>query len=104
MDSKGNIYAADQAVGAVFIFDPKSKDHVEMIAHGRQANLDMIGGVALDDDDRLFVADSKLHHVLVFNPKHERSRLSERMTWFARAGSPSTRRTGSFMSPTREMT
>ncbi len=31
----------------------------------------MIAGLALDDDDRLFVADAKLHHVLVFNPKHE---------------------------------
>ena len=71
VDSKGSIYAADQAVGAVFVFDPKNKDHVEMIAHGRQASLDMIGGVALDDDDRLFVADSKLRHILVFNPKHE---------------------------------
>ena len=31
----------------------------------------MIAGLALDDDDRLFVTDAKLHHVLVFNPKHE---------------------------------
>jgi DNA-binding beta-propeller fold protein YncE len=31
----------------------------------------MIAGVALDDDDRLFVADSSLRHVLVFSPKHE---------------------------------
>jgi DNA-binding beta-propeller fold protein YncE len=70
VDSKGKIYAADQAVGAVFIFDPEKKDHVEMIGHGRQANLDMIAGLALDDDDRLFVTDIKLHHVLVFNAKH----------------------------------
>ncbi len=71
VDTKGNIYAADQAVGAVFIFDPENKNHVELIRHGRQANLDMIAGLALDDDDRLFVTDAKLHHVLVFNPKHE---------------------------------
>ena len=38
VDSKGKIYAADQAVGAVFIFDPENKDHVELIGHGRQAN------------------------------------------------------------------
>ena len=70
VDSKGKIYAADQAVGAVFIFDPESKDHVQMIAHGREANFGLIAGVALDDDDRLFVTDAKLRHVLVFNPKH----------------------------------
>jgi DNA-binding beta-propeller fold protein YncE len=71
VDSKGKIYAADQAVGAVFIFDLENKDHVELIGHGRQANLDMIAGLALDDDDRLFVTDAKLHHVLVFNAKHQ---------------------------------
>ncbi len=71
VDSKGRIYAADQAVGAVFIFDPENKAHVEMIAHGRQANFGLISGVALDDDDRLFVADAKLRRVLVFSPQHE---------------------------------
>jgi len=70
VDSKGAIYAADQGVGAVFIFDPNKKDHVEMIGHGWQANLDQIVGLALDDDDRLFVTDAKLHHVLEFNAKH----------------------------------
>jgi len=71
VDSKGKIYAADQAVGAVFIFDPESKGHVEMIAHGRQANFSMIAGLALDDDDRLFVADTSLRHVVVFSPQHQ---------------------------------
>jgi DNA-binding beta-propeller fold protein YncE len=71
VDSKGKIYAADQGVAAVFIFDPENKDHVELIGNGRQANFGMISGVALDDDDRLFVADAHLRHVLVFNPKHE---------------------------------
>jgi len=71
VDSKGRIYAADQAVGAVFIFDPANREHVELIGHGRQANFGMIVGLALDDDDRLFVTDAKLHHVLVFNAKHE---------------------------------
>ena len=71
VDSKGLIYAADQGVGAVFIFDPENKDHVELIGNGRQANFDMIAGLALDDDDRLFVADARLHHVVVFSPKHE---------------------------------
>jgi DNA-binding beta-propeller fold protein YncE len=31
----------------------------------------MINGLAMDDNDRLFVTDAKLHHVLVFNAKHE---------------------------------
>ncbi len=70
VDSKGLIYAGDQGVGAVFIFDAEKKDHVEMIGNGRQANFDQIAGLALDDDDRLFVADVKLHHVLEFNAKH----------------------------------
>ncbi|MGC1474770.1 MAG: SMP-30/gluconolactonase/LRE family protein, partial [Terriglobales bacterium] len=69
-DSKGKIYAADQAVGAVFIFDPETKN-VELIGNGKQAHFALITGVAVDDNDRLFVADAKLHHVLVFNPKHE---------------------------------
>ena len=71
VDSKGKIYAADQGVGAVFIFDPENKDKVELIGNGKQAHFEMIAGIALDDDDRLFVADLKLHHVVVFNAKHE---------------------------------
>jgi DNA-binding beta-propeller fold protein YncE len=69
-DSKGFIYAGDQAVGAVFIFDPEKKEHVQLIGNGKQANFGLIVGLALDDDDRLFVADAKLRHVLVFNAKH----------------------------------
>jgi DNA-binding beta-propeller fold protein YncE len=71
VDSKGNIYAADQGVGAVFIFDPQNKDHVLLIGNGRQANFGLIAGLAIDDDDRLFVSDAKLHHVLAFNAGHE---------------------------------
>jgi len=71
VDSKGKIYAGDQAVGAVFIFDPEHKDNVELIGNGRQANFGLIVGVAIDDTDRLFVSDAKMHRVLVFNPKHE---------------------------------
>jgi len=71
VDSKGNIYAADQGVGAVFIFDPQNKDHIVLIGNGRQANFGLIAGLAMDDDDRLFVTDAKLHHVLAFNARHE---------------------------------
>jgi len=71
VDSKGKIYAADEGVDAVFIFDPEHKDKVELIGNGRQANFGLLAGVALDDDDRLFVVDSRMHHVVVFSPQHE---------------------------------
>lgn len=71
VDSKGKIYAADQGVGAIFIFDPENKDHVELIGNGKQANFGMIVGLAMDDSDRLFVSDAKMRHIVVFNAKHE---------------------------------
>ena len=70
-DSKGNIYAADQGVGAIFIFPKSDKEKVQLIKNGQDARLPMINGLAVDDDDRLFVTDVKLHHVLVFSAKHE---------------------------------
>jgi streptogramin lyase len=69
LDSKGRIYAADQGVAAVFVFDPENKSHVELIGNGRQANFSRIAGLALDDDDRLFVVDADQHHVVVFTPQ-----------------------------------
>jgi DNA-binding beta-propeller fold protein YncE len=69
-DSAGKIYAADQSVGAIFIFNPETKD-VELIGNGRQATFGLIMGIAIDDNDRLFVSDTKMHRVLVFNAKHE---------------------------------
>ena len=71
VDSKGKIYAGDQGVGAIFIFDPENKDHVELIGNGKQANFGLIVGVAVDDTDRLFVSDAKMRRILVFNTKHE---------------------------------
>jgi sugar lactone lactonase YvrE len=71
VDSKGRIYAGDQGVGAIFIFDPENKDKVELIGNGKQANFGLIVGLAMDDVDRLFVSDAKMRRVLVFNPKHE---------------------------------
>ena len=70
VDSKNNIYAADQGVDAIFIFNPETKA-VELIANGKQAHLGMISGLAMDDNDRLFVADVKLHRVDVFNAKRQ---------------------------------
>lgn len=69
-DSKGRIYAADQGVGAIFIFNPETKD-VELIGNGKQAHFGGISGLAIDDNDRLFVTDVGLHRVDVFTPTHQ---------------------------------
>lgn len=72
-DSRGLIYAADQGVSAIFIFNPEDKDKVELIGNGRQVHFGSISSVALDDNDRLFVTDVGLHRVDVFKPgtQHE---------------------------------
>jgi DNA-binding beta-propeller fold protein YncE len=70
VDSKGLIYAADQAVGAIFIFNPETKA-VEFIRNGHEAHFGLLNGLAMDDNDRLFVTDDRLREVLVFNSKHE---------------------------------
>ena len=71
VDSKGNLYAADQAVDAVFIIGPDGT--VQFIRNGKEARFGLLNGLALDDNDRLFVSDSKLHQVLVFNPQHQQT-------------------------------
>jgi DNA-binding beta-propeller fold protein YncE len=71
VDSKGNLYAADQAVDAVFIVDPQG--NVQFIRNGKEARFGLLNGLAIDDNDRLFVSDSKLHQVLVFNPQHQQA-------------------------------
>lgn len=68
VDSKGTIYAGDQAVGAVFMFD--TEGGVKLIKNGSDASFGLITGLAMDDSDRLFVADSKLNRVLVLNADH----------------------------------
>ena len=70
VDSKGLVYVADQKVGAVFIFNPETKD-VQLIKNGSDARFGWINGIALDDNDRLFVSDGKMGHVVVFNPQHK---------------------------------
>jgi DNA-binding beta-propeller fold protein YncE len=69
-DSKGNVYAADQGAGAIFIFNPETKA-VEMIRNAHEAHFGLIVGLAIDDNDRIFVSDDKLHHVAVINAKHQ---------------------------------
>ena len=70
VDSKGNLYVADTKVGAVFVFNPESRD-TDFIKHGVDARFGRIFGLAIDDADRLFVADGQYNHVLVFNPSHK---------------------------------
>ena len=42
-----------------------------MIRNGYEAHFGWINGLAIDDDDRLFVSDGKMRRVLIFNTKHE---------------------------------
>ncbi len=70
IDSKGLVYVADQRVGAVFIFNTETHD-TTLIKNGTDAHFGWINGVAIDDGDRLFVSDGKMHRVLIFNPQHQ---------------------------------
>jgi DNA-binding beta-propeller fold protein YncE len=69
-DSKGNLYVADGKVGAVFMFNTETKE-LQMIKHGVQARFGDIIGLAIDDSDRLFVSDTKFHHIVVFDKNHK---------------------------------
>ena len=42
-----------------------------MIRNGHEAHFSLIVGLAIDDNDRIFVSDDKLHHVAVISPKHQ---------------------------------
>ncbi len=70
VDSKGKIYTADTRVGAIFIFNPETRD-LEMIKNKADAHFVRIIGLAMDDNDRLFVADPGLRHVLIFDANHK---------------------------------
>lgn len=70
MDSKNNLYVADQKVGAIFIFNTQTRD-LDMIKNKEHAHFARIIGLAMDDNDRLFVSDPGLHHVMVFDKTHK---------------------------------
>src|ERR1035441_4442765 len=70
VDSKNQLYVADQKVGAIFIFNTETRE-VELIKNKTHAHFVRIIGLAMDDNDRLFVSDPGLNHILVFNAKHE---------------------------------
>jgi len=69
VDSKNNLYVADQKVGAIFIFNTETRD-LDMIKNKTHAHFVRIIGLAMDDGDRLFVSDPGLRHVLVFDANH----------------------------------
>src|SRR5215467_10268166 len=70
VDSKGFVYVGDQKVGGIFIFNPETKD-TEFIRNGKEAHFSLINGLVIDDNDRLFVADGDLRHVVVFDAQHK---------------------------------
>ena len=70
MDSKNNLYVADQKVGAIFIFNTETRE-AELIKNRTDAHFVRIIGLAMDDGDRLFVSDPGLRHVLVFDANHK---------------------------------
>jgi sugar lactone lactonase YvrE len=70
VNSKGELYVADQKVGAIFIFNTETKE-TKLIANGRDATFGLINGLAFDDDDRLFVTDGKMHRVLAFDKNNK---------------------------------
>jgi len=70
VDSQGNLYVADQKVGAIFIFNTETRD-VDLIKNSVHAHFVRIIGLAMDDNDRLFVSDPGLRHVIVFNKEHK---------------------------------
>ena len=72
VDSKGNLYVADQKVGAIFIFTTeKGTRDVELIKNSVHAHFVRIIGLTMDDNDRLFVSDPGLRHVLIFDKDHK---------------------------------
>jgi DNA-binding beta-propeller fold protein YncE len=70
VDSKNNLYVADQKVGAIFIFNTETRE-LDMIKNKSHAHFSRIIGLAMDDGDRLFVSDPGLRHILVFNAAHQ---------------------------------
>jgi sugar lactone lactonase YvrE len=72
VDSKGSLYVADQKVGAIFIFSTnKENKEVDLIKNTVHAHFSRIIGLAMDDNDRLFVSDPGLRHVLIFDKTHK---------------------------------
>ncbi|MGZ4815037.1 MAG: 6-bladed beta-propeller [Terriglobales bacterium] len=70
VDSKGRVYTIDEKVLAVFIWNPEN-GQVELIKNGIHARFKLPTGLTLDDGDNLFVSDTALKHVVVFDKDHK---------------------------------
>jgi DNA-binding beta-propeller fold protein YncE len=66
VDSKNLVYIADSKVRAIFIVNVETGEY-SMIKNGSDARFQWLTGLAIDDSDRLFAADSGLRHVVVFD-------------------------------------
>jgi sugar lactone lactonase YvrE len=69
VDSKNLVYIADSKVRAIFIVNVETGEY-SMIKNGSNAKFQWLVGLAIDDSDRLFAADSAMRHVAVFDKDH----------------------------------
>ena len=80
VDSKNLVYIADSKVRAIFIVNVETGEY-SMIKSGSDAKFQWLVGLAIDDSDRLFAADSGKRHVLVFDKNHKvEAAISEGLT------------------------
>jgi sugar lactone lactonase YvrE len=70
VDSQNLVYIADSKVRAIFIVNVETGEY-SMIKNGSDARFQWLTGLAIDDSDRLFAADSGKRHVLVFDKNHK---------------------------------
>jgi sugar lactone lactonase YvrE len=70
VDSKNLVYIADSKVRAIFMVNVETGEY-SMIKNGSDAKFEWLIGLAIDDSDRLFAADSGKRHVLVFDKNHK---------------------------------
>jgi sugar lactone lactonase YvrE len=70
VDSKNLVYIADSKVRAIFIVNIDTGEY-SMIKNGADARFQWLIGLAIDDNDRLFAADSGKRHVVVFDKDHK---------------------------------
>jgi sugar lactone lactonase YvrE len=66
VDSKNLVYIADSKVRAIFIVNVETGEY-SMIKNGADGRFKWLIGLAIDDTDRLFAADSGMKHVVVFD-------------------------------------
>jgi sugar lactone lactonase YvrE len=70
VDSKNLVYIADSKVRAIFIVNLETGEY-SLIKNGSDGRFKWLIGLAIDDTDRLFAADSGMKHVVVFDENHK---------------------------------